>query len=94
MNANPTTTIRKIGSALDSLAETSMLDAVVPPTRIFAPVLPSIADRSWRMRFTRSAVACWLGPVLGTTWMTATPLVTTAGVAVTTSSILASDPAS
>ena len=33
MNASPTTTTRNTGSALDSLADTSMLDAVLPPTR-------------------------------------------------------------
>ena len=33
MNASPTTTTRKTGNALDNLAETSMLDAVLPPTR-------------------------------------------------------------
>jgi len=57
MNAKPMTTSRKIGRALDSLAETSILDAVVPPTKMCAPVLPSMAARSLRKVCTRAAVA-------------------------------------
>ena len=65
MNARPTTTIRKMGRAADSLAETSMFDAVVPPIRMCAPVLPSIAARSSRSVCTRRAVAGSLGPDVG-----------------------------
>ena len=71
MNARPTTTTRKIGSAQDSLAETSMFDAVVPPIRMFAPVLPSIAARLSRRVCTRSAVAGSLGPEFGITRISA-----------------------
>jgi hypothetical protein len=40
MKAKPTRTSRKIGSALDRFDDTSMLDAVVGPTRMCAPVCP------------------------------------------------------
>ncbi len=79
-NARPTTTIRKIGRALDSLAETSMLDAVVPPTRMCAPVRPSIAARLSRSACTSWAVAASLGPDFGISRISAVPLCAASGV--------------
>src|ERR1019366_7050046 len=93
MNARPTTTIRKIGRALDSLAETSMLDAVVPPTRMCAPVWPSIAARSSRSVCTRLAVAESFGPDFGISRISEMPFCAASGVTCATSGILLSAPA-
>ena len=89
MNARPTATTRNTGSAAESLLDTSMFEAVVPPTRILAPELPATVPRSFRIPLTRSVVALSLRPVLGVTRMTATPLSTAIGAAATTPGILA-----
>src|SRR6266853_2984816 len=70
-NARPTTTIRKMGRALDSFAEVSMFAAVVPPTRTCTPVWAAMAGSSWRILVTSVEVADAFGPVLGMTWMIA-----------------------
>ena len=57
-----------IGTALESLAETSMLDAVVPPTRMCVPVVPSIPARSSRSLCTRSVVASSFRQDVGLNW--------------------------
>src|SRR3984957_1755475 len=71
MNASPTTTSRKIGSASVSLVDTSMLDAVEPPTSRSMLDEPDSWVRSPRIVLTRLVVALSLGPVVGMTWMTA-----------------------
>ena len=88
MKARPTTTIRKIGRAADSLAETSMLDAVVPPTRMCAPVWPSIAARSSRIVCTRVAVAGSPGPDSGISLISAMPFCVVTGATCATSGSL------
>ena len=92
-NAKPMTTIRKIGRALDSLDETSMLDAVVPPTKMRVPVWASIAARSWRSVCTRMAVAASFGPDFGVARINDTPACATRGVTRATSGTLTSAPA-
>ena len=72
-NASPTTTIRKTGSAPRQLAETSMLDAVVPPTRIVRPGLTLDARAVVAHAIDQVVVAWSFGPVFGMTRITATP---------------------
>ncbi len=79
--ANPTTTSRKTGRASPSLVAMSMWLAVAPPTRRWAPVPAASSVRRSRMSWTRSEVAESLGPVVGTTLITAMPLTTAAGSA-------------
>ena len=81
MNASPTTTSRKIGSASVSLVDTSMLDAVEPPTSRSMLDEPDSCVRSPRIVFTRLVVALSLGPVVGMTWMTAVSFWNATGLA-------------
>src|ERR1700722_4755454 len=81
MNASPTTTSRKIGSASVSLVDTSMLDAVVPPTSRSMLDEPESWVRSPLIWFTRAVVALSLGPVVGMTWMTAVSFWNATGLA-------------
>ena len=90
MNARLTTTARKIGRAADSLAETSMLAAVVPPTRMCAPVCPSIAARWSRIVCTRVVVAGSLGPESGISLISEMPFCVVTGVTFATSGSLLS----
>src|SRR6266568_7142957 len=84
-NARPTTTIRKMGRALDSFAEVSMFAAVVPPTRTRTPVWAVMAGSWWRIVLTSVEVADAFGPVLGMTWMIAVWFADTSADAATTS---------
>ena len=66
-----------------------MLDAVVPPTRMCAPVWPSIAARSSRIVCTRAVVAGSPGPDLGISLISEMPFCVVTGVTVATSGSLA-----